>query len=46
MTVYYVVRKNGKFICGPFRKTQDAEKAAENYSGPVYGICRVIARDI
>ena len=45
MKVFYVSKKNGRLVCGPFRKQEDAERAAQNYSGGIYGECHVVWRE-
>lgn len=35
--IYFIAKENGTFICGPFRKIEQAKEARENYTTPLFG---------
>lgn len=47
MTIYFIKSENGKTLCGPFTKVEDAEYALENYTDTFwYGNCSIIKKEI
>lgn len=46
MKIYIVAKENGTFICGPFRKIEQAKEAQENYTTPhFYGKPIIIEKE-
>ena len=44
-TLYYVVNRRGRFVCGPFWNIHYAQHTARNYSNSsAWGECHIEAR--